>query len=170
MHQNTTPVREWLHTARKLLVRPGKFFEELQPESGLGPPLMFLAVCSALSAILSAAYAHQNPWVTAFSHFANGFLTPFVLALLLYPVSSALCRNAFTFRSLLIISAYGQVTLLLSWIPGIGWVAGLWRFYLVGLGMIKVARITPVKAALIILAAVVIFMVLYRVIRPILGA
>jgi hypothetical protein len=163
-------VKEWLHTTRKLLLRPGEFFEGMEPAGGLGPPLTFLAVCSALSTILSAAYAYQNPWVTAFSVFSNGFLTPFVLALLLYPVTTVLCRNAFTFRSLLKISAYAQVTLLFSWIPGIGWVAGLWRFYLVGLGLVRVGRITALKAASAILAAAAIFMVLYRVIRPMLGA
>jgi hypothetical protein len=163
-------VKEWLHTTRKLLVRPGEFFEEMRAEDPLGPPLTFLAVCSAVSGVLSAVYSYQDPWVTAFSRFANGFLTPFVLALLLYPVSSVLCRNAFTFRSLLKINAYAQVTLLLSWIPGIGWAAGLWRFYLIGLGMVRVGRVTALRAASAILGAAAIFMVIYRVIQPLLGA
>jgi hypothetical protein len=134
MDQERTPVKEWLHTTWRLLVRPGEFFERMEPAGGLGPPLTFLAVCSAVSAVLSAAYAYQNPWFAAFSRFTNGFLTPFVLALLLYPVTLFLCRDAFTLRGLLKISAYAQVTLLFSWIPGIGWVAGLWRFYLIGNG------------------------------------
>ena len=170
MDQERTPVKEWLHTTWRLLVRPGEFFERMEPVGGLGPPLTFLAVCSAVSAVLSAAYAYQNPWFAAFSRFTNGFLTPFVLALLLYPVTMVLCRNAFTYRGLLKISAYAQVTLLFSWIPGIGWVAGLWRFYLIGLGMVRAGRVTPLRAASAILAAAAIFLVLYRVIQPLLGA
>jgi len=170
MRQDKTDVKEWLHTTWRLLVRPGEFFEAMQPEGGLGPPLTFLAVCSGFSGVLSAVYAYQDPWVTAFSRFANGFLTPFVLALLLYPVTLFLCGDAFTLRSLLKISAYAQVTLLFSWIPGIGWVAGLWRFYLIGLGMVRAGRITPLRAASAILAAAAIFLALYRVMQPLLGA
>ena len=170
MHQDRTGMKEWLHTTRKLLLRPGEFFERLEPAGGLGPPLVFLAVCSAVSGVLSAVYAYQDPMVAAFSSFANGFLTPFVIAILLYPAAMLLCRNAFTFRGLLKISAYAQVTLLFSWIPGIGWAAGLWRFYLIGLGMVRVGRITASRAASALLGAAAIFLVLYRVIRPMLGA
>lgn len=163
-------MKAWLHTTWRLLVRPGGFFQEMQREGGLGPAVAFLAVCSAVSGILSAVYAYQHPWFAAFSRFANGFLTPFVLALLLYPVTMVLCKNAFTYQDLLKISAYAQVTLLFSWIPGIGWVAGLWRFYLIGLGMVRAGRITALKAASAILAAAAIFLVLFRVMRPLLGA
>ncbi|MBN2034085.1 MAG: YIP1 family protein [Deltaproteobacteria bacterium] len=159
-------MKQWLHTTRRLLIRPGEFFEEMQAEGGLGPPLTFLAVCSAVSGVLSAVYSYQDPWITAFSRFANGFLTPFVLALLLYPVSALLCPNAFTFRSLLKISGYAQVTLLLSWIPGIGWAAGLWRFYLIGLGMVKMGRVTALRAASAILGAAAIFTVIFRIMQP----
>jgi hypothetical protein len=160
----------WLNTTWRLLIRPGDFFGEMPPEGELGPPVTFLAVCSAVSGILTAVYAYEHPWSAAFFRFVNGLLTPFLLALLLHGVAMVLCRNAFTYRSLLRIAAYAQVTLLFSWLPGIGWVTGLWRFYLIGLGMVRVGRITPVKAASAILAAAVIFMALYGLMRPLLGA
>ena len=160
----------FLHTTWRLLIRPGDFFEDMSPEGGLGPPIAFLAVCGAVAGILSAVYTYEHPWFAAFSRFVNGFLTPFVLALLLYPVAMLLCRNAFAYRSLLRICAYAQVTLLFSWIPGIGWVTGLWRFYLIGLGMVRAGRITALRAASAILAAAALFLVLFRVMRPLLGA
>lgn len=162
-------MKPWLHTTWRLLIRPGDFFGEMPPEGGLGPPVAFLTVCSAVSDILSAVYAYEHPWVAAFSGFVNGFLIPFVLALLLLAVAMVLCRNAFTYRSLLRIIAYAQVTLLFSWIPGIGWVAGLWRFYLIGLGMVRVGRITALRAASVIVAAAAIFLVLFKVMRPLFG-
>ena len=170
MNQERTLVRDWLNTTWKLLIRPGEFFREMPPEGELGPPAAFLAACSAVAAILTAVYAYQSPWSAAFFRFVNGFFTPFLLALLLHGVAMVVCRNAFTYRSLLRINAYAQVTLLFSWIPGIGWVTGLWRFYLIGLGMVRVGRITPVKSTTLILGAALIFMVLYRVVGPMIGA
>lgn len=168
MHEEKAP-KHWLQTTWKLLIRPGDFFGEMPAEGDLGPPITYMAVCSAVAAALAAFNAHQQPWSAAFFGFFNGFLTPFFLALLLHWVAMVICRNAFTYRSLLIITAYAQVTLLFSWLPGIGWVAGLWRFYLIGLGMVRWGRIPPIKAASAILGAAVIFVVLYRVARPVLG-
>jgi hypothetical protein len=169
MHEEKT-LKQWLETTWKLLIRPGDFFGNLTPDGELGPPITYMAVCSAVAALLAAFNAHHQPWAAAFLGFVNGFLTPFFLTLLLHGVTMAICRNAFTYRSLLKITAYAQVTLLFSWLPGIGWVAGLWRFYLIGLGMVRWGRIAPTKAASAILGAAAIFMVLYRVIRPMLGA
>lgn len=156
----------WLSTTWKLLIRPGDFFGEMPPEGELGPPVAFMAVCSAVSGLLTAVYAYQYPWSAAFFRFVNGFLTPFLLAFLLHGVATVICRHAFTYRSLLRINAYAQVTLLFSWIPGIGWITGLWRFYLIGLGMVRAGRIKPGTTAAVILGAAVIFMVLFRIMQP----
>jgi len=163
-----TALKAWIQTTLRLLLRPGDFFRTMSQEEGYGPALAVLAVWSALAGVLSMLYAYENVWVSVMTHFMNAFLTPFVLSLLLYPVCVVLCRNVFGYQVLLKITAYAQVTVLFSWIPGLGWMVGLWKFYLIGLGLVRVGQISALRAISVMLAAATLFLLAFKAVQPLL--
>jgi hypothetical protein len=79
------------------------------------------------------------------------FFMPFITAFLAYLAALILCRHIFSYQTVLGITAYANVTLLLAWIPGVSCVTGIWTYGLIGLGMAKVGPITASMAFRIIL-------------------
>ncbi len=133
------------------LLHPGSFYERLSPQGGYAPPIIFLFLCSLLFSIFGSFYTVQKNMLFAVVFFINAFLMPFVTAFLAYLATLFLCRHAFAYQAMLGITAYANVTLLLAWIPGFSWVTGIWTYSLIGLGMIKVGRITALRAFLTVL-------------------
>ena len=77
-------------------------------------------------------------------------------------------KRTFTYQALFGITAYANVTLLAAWIPGLAWMAGLWKFYLIGLGLVKVGRIKASDAVICLLAAAAVMLLLISFAQPIL--
>ena len=91
------------------------------------------------------------------------------MAVVLYLASSVLCRNRFTFQTIFGITAYASVTLLVSWVPGMALFAGLWRFYLIGLGLFKAGGLSVWKAFALILVTAAILLVVIQWLQPFQG-
>ena len=137
----------------EMLLHPGSFYERLSPQSGYASPVIFLFSCSILFSIFGSFYTVQKNMLFAVVYFIKAFFIPFITAFLVYLVTLFLCKNLFTYQALLGITAYANVTLLAAWIPGVSWVTGIWTYYLIGLGMVKMGRITALRAFGTVLAA-----------------
>jgi hypothetical protein len=122
-------------------------------------PAIFLFASSGVYSVLAALLSPEKKALLAGIYLANAFLTPWIMAVVLYLASTVLCKNRFTFQTVFGITAYASVTLLVSWIPGTALFAGLWRFYLVGLGLVRAGRISVTRAfALILVTAAVLLL------------
>ena len=160
---------ELLGSLKGVLLRPGAFFQALPEEPSLRRPAIFLFACSGVFSAISAFLSPENKGLLAGIYFANAFLTPWIMAVVLYLASTVLCRNRFTFQTVFGITAYASVTLLVSWIPGTALFAGLWRFYLVGLGLVKAGRISFARALALILVTAAILLLVIRWLQPLQG-
>ncbi len=160
---------QMLRSALRLVLHPGDFFAELPACRDYGKAIVFLLVCSVINAALMALLAGDRHAVTGGIAFVNAFLSPFFLASLLYGVARLLCGKIFSFGALISIMAYAAVTLLFAWIPGIGWLVGIWMFFLVGLGMVKSGGISPVKAFASIGFTILVFLLIVRMLVPLAG-
>lgn len=127
-----------------MLLHPGTFYERLPPQSGYPSPIIFLFFCSTLHTICATICTDREKAVFGALYFMNAFFMPFITAFLAYLASLILCRHVFSYQTVLGITAYANVTLLLAWIPGISCVTGIWTYGLIGLGM---AKIGPIKAS-----------------------
>jgi hypothetical protein len=159
---------QFLRVSSKLLFHPGAFFEELSQHNQYAPALLFLFACSILFTLLASIFVVKKNGLLMFIFFMNSFFMPFVTAFILHLVGILLCHNVFTFQILFGITAYANVTLLAAWIPGMAWVAGIWKFYLIGLGMVKVGHISGLKAFFCLVAAATILLVLIYLLQPVL--
>lgn len=119
----------------RVLTRPTAFFATLNSEKGLVASLGFLLLVSLLSSTFDLVLVSGIRGTLFAIFFANGFLTPLITAVFLYLPVNMLSRKSFSMRSLIVITSYAQAPLLLSWIPGTAWLLGLWKLWLVGIGL-----------------------------------
>jgi len=157
---------QFLDSLKRVLLRPGPFFQNLPEESTLWRPAIFLFACSGVYGVIAALLSPEKRGLLAGIYFANAFLTPWIMAVVLYLASTVLCKNRFTFQTIFGITAYASVTLLVSWIPGTALFAGLWRFYLVGLGLVRAGRISVARSLVLILVTAAILLLVIRWFQP----
>jgi hypothetical protein len=159
-------VKRFFHDLTAIVLAPGTFFEKSFGEKSTASAVSFLAACSLISSLLAVAVAPEGGVLFASIFFLNAFLTPIVMAAVLYPAAILFCRGVFSFTSLLGIMAFAGVSVLAAPIPGFSWVSGLWRFFLIGIGLAKVGRIGGYKAFGMIIALCVILLAALRFIQP----
>ena len=163
-----TSVHQFLRTVSKML-HPGDFYEGLPRERGHTPPLVFLFICSILFTIPSSMFVLQKKIFFGLMFFLNAFSMPFITAFILYLVTILLCKGLFTCNTLFGITAYASITLLIAWIPGLAGPTEILKFCLIGLGMVKVGRISYLKAFICLLCTAAVMLFLIQLLRPILG-
>jgi len=166
-------VRQFFRTISKML-RPGDFYagdfhEGLPRERAHTPPLVFLLICSIFFTILSSIFVVEKRIFFALAFFLNAFSMPFITAFILYLVAMLLCKNLFTYNTLFGITAYANIILLFSWIPGVAGPAQILKFCLIGLGMVKIGRISYLKAFVCLLCTVMVMLFLLQPLKPLLG-
>lgn len=138
--------RELFRSLGKLLFHPGTFYKGLSLDRGFVAALGFLVTSSVFFGVLASMFIPQKQWLFGAIFSLNAITMPPIMALILLLITLTSSKKVFTYRILFGITAYSNITLILAWIPGLSWVTGLWRFYLIGLGMVKLGNISPLKA------------------------
>lgn len=122
-----------------MLREPGTYFKELPHEMGLKQPLGFLVVSSVF--FMGASLVRTLPlnpifWGAVFLINATGMV--FIAAGLGYMVMAIIMGKRVTFKRFLSIYAFSSgVTLLASWVPLFFWLTEPWKWWLIGIGMVK---------------------------------
>jgi hypothetical protein len=150
-------VFQTLRSVKNLVLKPEVFFESIDSACQVKNALVFLAFAAVMHSGLTAVFEADNQLIWSGILFLNKFLFPFVMAFAIY-ISSAICfRGVFAFRSLFVITAFAQVPLFASWIPGAEWkiAGGVWGLYLTILGMNKLGGISKKRSAVCLGAAFV---------------
>jgi len=163
-----TSAHQFFRTISKML-HAGDFYDGLPRERAHTPPLAFLLICSIIFTILSSIFVLEKRIFFAFAFFLNAFSMPFITAFILYLVARLLCKNLFTYNTLFGITAYANIILLFSWIPGVAGPAQILKFCLIGLGMVKIGRISYLKALVCLLCAGMAMLFLFQLLGPFLG-
>jgi len=162
------PGEHFYRAVGKLLLNPGSFYGTLSEREDFTSALLFLLPLCAIYSVLSGMLVPERKMFFSLIFFLNAFSMPFLTAFVLYLVTLWLRRDVLTYRSLFVVTAYANVTLLAAWIPGVAWMAGIWKFCLIGLGLKKVGAMSGRKAFLCLLAAVAALLILIQFLRPIL--
>ena len=158
---------QFLRTISKML-HPGYFYEGLPCGNAYTSPLVFLFLCSILFTISSSIFVVHKRMFFALMFFLNSFSTPFIAAFILYLVTILFCKDVFSYNKLFGITAYANVTLLISWIPGLAGPTEILKFFLIGLGMVKVGRISCFKSFMCLVAGAALLLLLIHFVQPVL--
>ncbi len=178
----SNPVGSFVDVVRRVVLQPVRFFAKLPPSGSLLNPLVFAVICTAIAAILggilslagvggafvgeeelraSERYGLEEFVGSVLLAFIGGVIGVFVVGgiahLLVWLVVGA--TNAgfgATFR----VASYASVTSLVSWIPVIGGLLGLYGIYLAIVGIREMHGTSTGKALVVILFPVLVILVL----------
>jgi hypothetical protein len=178
----SNPVESFADVVRRVVLQPVGFFAGLPRRGSFLNPLIFALICTEVSAILGgilrlagvgegfvAGYGFQVPENQDIGEFIGsvilapigGVIGVFVVAgighlLVRLVVGATNSGFGATFR----VAAYTSVTSLVTWIPLIGGLLGLYGIYLAVVGIREMHGATTGKAVVVVLFPVILIVVL----------
>jgi len=178
----SNPVESFVDTVRRVVLQPVGFFAGLPRSGSLLNPLVFALICTEISVILGgilglvgvregfvAGYGFQIPENQDFGEFIGSVIfapigsaiSVFVIAgiahlLVMLIVGATNSGFGATFR----VASYAAVTSLVSWIPIIGGLLGLYGIYLAVVGIREMHQTTTGKAVIVVLFPVILILLL----------
>lgn len=148
--------------AVKIILHPGEFYEAMPALKHKREAAVFLFVCAVLYSAAAALFAYENHIFYFFMFLANGLFvsiaTAAALCLILFVTGGGKAGYATT----VYIVAYAGVALLFAWIPGMAPFAEIYRYYLIGLGLVKAGKMGTGRTIAMLLATIaLLWLVLY---------
>ena len=155
------PINTFIDTVRRVVLQPVSFFASLPRSRNLVNPLVFALICieiyTILGGLLGLVRVGTNRGLGSFiaSIIAapiGGAIGLFILAAILHLlVRLVVGAGNSGFEATFRVAAYAAVVNLVSWIPLVGWLLGLYGIYLSVVGIREMHGTTTGKAALVVL-------------------
>ena len=155
------PIHSFIDTVRRVVLQSVSFFASLPQSRNLVNPLVFALICieiyTILGGLLGLVRGGTNRGLGSFiaSIIAapiGGAIGLFILAAILHLlVRLVVGAGNSGFEATFRVAAYAAVVNLVSWIPLVGWLLGLYGIYLSVVGIREMHGTTTGKAALVVL-------------------
>ena len=155
------PIHSFIDTVRRVVLQSVSFFASLPQSRNLVNPLVFALICieiyTILGGLLGLVRVGTNRGLGSFiaSIIAapiGGAIGLFILAAILHLlVRLVVGAGNSGFEATFRVAAYAAVVNLVSWIPLVGWLLGLYGIYLSVVGIREMHGTTTGKAALVVL-------------------
>jgi hypothetical protein len=167
------PINSFIDIVRRVVLQPVGFFARLPRSGNFVNPLVFALICIEISAILGGLLGLVGVG-------ANRGLGNFIGSIIAAPIVGAIglfigagilhllvrlvvgAGNS-GFEATFRVASYAAVVDLVSWIPAIGWLLGLYGVYLAVVGMREMHQTTTGKAVLVVLIPVGVILLLVLV-------
>jgi hypothetical protein len=153
-------VNSFIRVAKTIFFTPSDFYQKMPTTGGYTPPVIFLAVCLGVSAILSAILAGVDV-LMFFQIIIAGVIFSFIGAGILHLIAQQFFEGKGAYEGVYRVVAYASVVQLVSWLPWIHgmffivtFCFGLYGLYLQIVGLEKVHQITPGQAVVTVLIVV----------------
>ncbi|MGD2125482.1 MAG: YIP1 family protein [Desulfobacteraceae bacterium] len=151
-----------------LLSTPGHFFRQLPKKPDLRHPLRFLLFGSLFFAGASLTGVYTRPLLMAGILFLNAFTMPFITAAAGFMVMTIFIGRRVAFAKIFSVYAFSAgVTLLVSWIPFFVWITEPWKWWLIGIGLVKGCDLSRLQAILIIGLSIGIVVFFFMSLNPV---
>jgi hypothetical protein len=151
--------KSFIGVAKTVFTTPNDFYQHMPTTGGFPSPLIFLAVCVGVSGIISAIFWGS---VAGFFYFIVFYLIfSFIGAGILHFIAQQFFEGKGSYEGMYRVVAYAGVVNLLTWIPIIGFLAGLYGFfYLQLVGLEKVHQVTKGQAVVTVLITFAVYIIL----------
>jgi len=170
-----TEISSIIEKAKQVITKPSAFFEGIKSEEGIGPAFKYLAIIalvpiiplfllvsagmSAMSEIPFEFFAKASPilmTVIPIFSYVTTLLFSFIFAGVIQ-VSARLLKGSGDYAATYKATIYaGTPSTLLSWIPVVGGISGLWSLYLVIKGISILHEVSMGRAVVIVLLLLVV--------------
>jgi hypothetical protein len=151
-------LNSFIRVMKTVLVRPSDFYEHMPVTGGYAPPFVFLIVCLGVSSILAAIIAGVDVFLFL-KLVIFGAIFSFIGAGILHLIAQQFFEGKGAYEGVYRAVAYAGVVNLLTWIPIVGTLAGLYGLYLQIVGLEKVHKITAGQAVVTVLIAFAIYLI-----------
>ena len=161
----------YARTMGQMLRRPRVFFSTQPLDHGMKRPALMLAVSSAIyAAACLASRLPDDPLTWGGMLFVNALGMTAITALLGFGVMVAVLRKRAPFGPFFSIFALSNsAALLVAWIPFAGWIAELFKWWLIGTGLTRVCGLRAWHAAIVIGVSVIGVVVMFQGVLSLLG-
>jgi hypothetical protein len=178
---------DYIGTWKEVMFRPSDFYRRMPKDGGYGEPLTFAAINFIISALLTGLltllfaremymgsmyggmYGSNQEFglgsliVTVIMTPIGGIIGIFIGAAILYIVFKILGGDG-TYEGTVRFVSYATAVLVLSWIPIIGWVMGIYGIYLQIVGGMHVHNVSMIKSAIAVLLPAILLFILVVII------
>ncbi len=151
-------LNSFIGVMKTVLVRPNDFYEHMPVTGGYAPPFIFLAVCLGVSGFLAAIIAGVDVFLFL-KLVIFGAIFSFIGAGILHLIAQQFFEGKGGYEGVYRAVAYAGVVNLLTWIPIVGLLAGLYGLYLQIVGLEKVHKMTAGQAMVTVLIAFAIYLI-----------
>jgi hypothetical protein len=151
-------LNSFIKVMKTVLVRPADFYQHMPVTGGYAPPFVFLIVCLGVSGVLAAIIAGVDVFLFL-KLVIFGAVFSFIGAGILHLIAQQFFEGKGGYEGVYRAVAYAGVVNLLTWIPIVGTLAGLYGLYLQIVGLEKVHKITAGQAVVTVLIAFAIYLI-----------
>ncbi|OGP84900.1 MAG: hypothetical protein A2Z08_04565 [Deltaproteobacteria bacterium RBG_16_54_11] len=152
-------MNSFIKVMKTVLVKPNDFYQHMPTTGGFSPPFVFLVVCLGVSGILAAIIAGVDVFLFL-KLLIFGAIFSFIGAGILHLIAQQFFEGKGAYEGVYRTVAYAGVVNLLTWIPVVGFLAGLYGLYLQIVGLEKVHKITAGQAVITVLIAFAIYLIM----------
>lgn len=146
----------------QVLFKPGSFFEAMPAVKTRRDALIFLGLTAMIYSLPVIFLTTAQRSMFMILYLVNALLVPVATAFVLYLLLRFINPGRYSYDLLFCVAAYANVFLLLGWIPGLAPWAEIWKYALIGLGLVKSGGISGIRAFSIIVAtAFLLIMIVY---------
>ena len=169
----------YIETWKEVMQRPSDFYSRMPETGGYGDPLTFAAINFVIYGLFTALFTsvfgsemYMNGMygsarglgffailVTVIIAPIAGIISLFIEAALLYIIYKILGGEG-SYEGTLRFIAYATAVLVLSWIPFIGWIIGLYGIYLYIVGGMYVHNVSMTRSVIAVLLPTLLIIIL----------
>lgn len=143
----------------RMLVSPGQFFGHDIQGIHLGRAMGLLILSSLFFTLAGLNLLQHSSLVMSVIHFLNALIMPSISAVIGYVLIKKGLRQPVGFSKVFTVYALASgLTLLMSWIPLFLFITEPWKWFLIGLGMVKRCGLSW-RQALFVITVTVLFLI-----------
>jgi len=160
-------IESWIGCWKEVILRPKEFFDVMPTDGGYRNPLFFALVCWVIGGILSAAVRVAPASIILFPIAALVGL--FIMSVILYLSATLIVKGTGSFEGTFRVGSYTSVLSVLTWIPIIGPLIGLYGIYLLVVGIERVHKLTTREAIIAVILPIIVLTLLFGLIALAVG-
>nr|WP_321258364.1 YIP1 family protein [uncultured Pseudodesulfovibrio sp.] len=160
-------IREYFDVIFHVMRSPARHFEQVALESGSRRALFFLMISGIFYCSVSMTYFFENSLFMGVVMMVNAVLMPALGAAFSFILLGMTGQGKVPYGKVFNVYAYASgAVMVISWIPGLAIVMEPVRAVLVGVGLFKVAQVSKIKAALIVISTAFLLLVFFWAAAP----
>ena len=155
-------IESWIGCWKEVILRPKEFFDVMPTDGGYRNPLFFALVCWVIGGILSAVVRTAPASIVLVP--IGAVIGLLIWSIILYLSATLIVKGNGSFEGTFRVGSYASALSVLTWIPIIGPLIGLYGIYLLVVGIERVHKLTTREAIIAVILPIIILTLLFGLI------